>query len=83
MPGRPEIPEKEFTSALGLLPSASIPFDAKLFGTSANNAQMLSQCDPNAKAVEGLNQLLGQITGRSFTPKPKSSFFDSLFKKRS
>ena len=42
MPGRPEIPVKEFAKALQIEPSLVLPFDAKLFGEAANNGQMLS-----------------------------------------
>lgn len=41
MPKRPEISPADFASAIGIEATAIIPFDAKLFGTSANNGQML------------------------------------------
>ncbi|EGF91887.1 pilus assembly protein CpaE [Asticcacaulis biprosthecium C19] len=85
-PGRPEIPVKDFTAALGIEPSALIPFDAKLFGSAANNGQMIAEVGPTSKAAEALGHLTAAITGR--TPEPtkakkasSSSFLSNLFKK--
>ncbi len=82
MPGRPEIPLKDFTAALGLVPVCAIPFDPKLFGQASNNAQMIAELAPASKAHEALNQLTAAITGR--TPevkKPQKSFLNKLFRK--
>ena len=54
VPGRPEIPVKDFGEALGLEPSAVHPFDAKLFGQAANNGQMIAELAPKSKTAEGL-----------------------------
>src|SRR4029077_1300607 len=40
---KPEIPIKEFAAAVGCEPSLVLPFDAQLFGTAANNGQMLAE----------------------------------------
>ena len=42
MPKRPEIDAAEFAKALGVDVLTSIPFDAQLFGTAANNCQMIA-----------------------------------------
>jgi pilus assembly protein CpaE len=83
MPGRPEIPVKDFTAALGIEPCALIPFDAKLFGQASNNGQMLAEVSPTGKVADGLSQLTARITGRQPEPKSKksSSLFANLFKK--
>ncbi len=80
MPGRPEIPVKDFTAALGLEPCALIPFDAKLFGQASNNGQMIAECGPHSKVADALSDLTTAITGRVPEPKPKTSFLGSLFK---
>lgn len=83
MPGRPEIPVKDFTAALGIEPCALIPFDAKLFGQASNNGQMLSEVAPAGKVADAMAQLTARITGRNPEPKTKksSSFLGNLFKK--
>ncbi len=64
LPGRPEIPAKDFTEALGLEPALVLEFDAKLFGKAANNGQMIHEVAPNSKAAEGLDQLAQLISRR-------------------
>jgi len=64
LPGRPEIPVKEFAKALGIEPALCIPFDAKLFGQAANNGQMIQEVNPKAKAAEGLMQFTRQLSRR-------------------
>ena len=83
MPGRPEIPVKDFTAALGIEPCALIPFDAKLFGQASNNGQMLSEVSPSGKVADAMAQLTARITGRNPEPKSRksSSFLSNLFKK--
>ncbi|RZJ76401.1 MAG: pilus assembly protein CpaE, partial [Brevundimonas sp.] len=95
VPGRPEIPAKDFGAALGVHPSLIIPFDAKLFGSAANNGQMILDAGAKTKAAEAF-QTLAQIVSRRELPalsgpkakgaKPdaaaKSSLLAGLFKKR-
>ncbi len=81
LPGRPEIPVKDFTAALGLEPCCLIPFDAKLFGQASNNGQMIAEVGANSKVGEALTQLTATLTGRTPEIKPKKSFLQSLFKK--
>ncbi len=81
VPGRPEIPVKDFTAALGLEPCCLIPFDAKLFGQASNNGQMIAEVGAGSKVGEALTQLTALITGRTPEVKPKKSFLQSLFKK--
>ncbi|WP_421730907.1 cellulose synthase operon protein YhjQ/BcsQ [Brevundimonas sp.] len=94
VPGRPEIPAKDFGAALGVAPSLIIPFDAKLFGAAANNGQMIIDAGAKSKAADAF-QTLAQIvsrrelpvaaTGRGGAAKTKTdggSLFGKLFKKR-
>lgn len=82
VPGRPEIPVKDFGEALGIIPSLALPFDAKLFGQAANNGQMLSEVAPKARATEGIDFLAQQIARRDPPPAPKTSLFAGLFKRK-
>lgn len=71
MPGRPEIPVKDFAKALGVEPALCLPFDAKLFGQAANNGQMIQEVNAKAKASEGLSQFV-QALSRREAPAPKA-----------
>jgi pilus assembly protein CpaE len=84
VPGRPEIPLKDFGEALGLTPVMSIAFDAKLFGLAANNGQMLAEVGPKSRQSESLDILARMIsrreTGEAPAPKPVS-FLDRMLKR--
>lgn len=67
VPGRPEIPAKDFGAALGVHPSLIIPFDAKVFGAAANNGQMIVEAGAKSKAAEAF-QTLAQIVSRRELP---------------
>ena len=90
LPGRPEIPLKDFTNALGIEPALVLPFDAKLFGAAANNGQMVLEVGAKSKAAEGLQHLAQVVAKRELTalPAPKKqasgggSLFAKFFKKR-
>ena len=82
LPGRPEIPVKDFGDALGVTPSMVMPFDARLFGQAANNGQMLSEVGPKSKAAEAIDLLAQQISRRDLPTAQKTSFLASLFKRK-
>ena len=93
VPGRPEIPAKDFGAALGVHPSLIIPFEPKVFGAAANNGQMILDAGGKSKSAEAF-QTLAQIVSRRELPliagpKGKSgkgegkSMFSGLFKKKS
>jgi pilus assembly protein CpaE len=84
LPGRPEIPLKDFGEALGLTPSMVIAFDAKLFGQAANNGQMIGEVGPKSKQAENLDTLARMISRRETgeAPAPKTaSLIDRFFRK--
>lgn len=82
VPGRPEIPVKDFGAALGVEPSIVVPFDAKLFGQAANNGQMIAEVGPKSKASEALDMLAQQISRRDPPVVQKTSFLSSLLKRK-
>jgi pilus assembly protein CpaE len=71
VPKRPEIPVKEFAAAMGQEPALMIPFDPMLFGTAANNGQMLAEFQPKAPASEAIRQLAELVTGRAGSQRSK------------
>jgi len=92
VPGRPEIPLKDFANAMGVAPTLVLPFDPKLFGNASNNGQMVLELGPKSKAAEGFNYLAQILVKRDLpalpapTAKPassggKASFLSKLFKR--
>lgn len=76
---RPEIPVRDFAEALGRDPALVLPFDAHLFGTAANNGQMIEEVEPRAKAAQGLRHLAGVVSGRAMPArKPGASLLGRL-----
>ena len=47
VPKRPEIKPADFAKALEDQPAAIIPFEPQLFGTAANNGQMIAEVSAN------------------------------------
>jgi pilus assembly protein CpaE len=84
VPKRPEIPAKEFATAVGQEPVLVIPFEPQLFGVASNNGQMLAEVQANARPSEAMRLLAEMVTGRAVSqPSKKSglSFLPFLNKK--
>ncbi|MCP5433028.1 MAG: AAA family ATPase [Alphaproteobacteria bacterium] len=79
VPKRPEIPLKDFAEAIELEPTVAIPFDPQLFGTAANNGQMISELQAAARPVASFDTVARILSGRTFEPeKPKTGFASIL-----
>jgi pilus assembly protein CpaE len=65
MPKRPEIAVKDFAQALELEPAVVIEFDAALFGTAANNGQMIQEMANKSKAADQFRALAFRLTDRA------------------
>ena len=75
VPKRPEIPAKDFAEAIGMEPTLVIPFNPGLFGTAANNGQMLDELEPKGKTSENLRELAQKLCGRDVSAaKSRKSF---------
>ncbi len=81
VPKRPEINAAEFAKAIESQPIASIPFDPQMFGSAANNGQMIAEISANHRTTEMFLQIAQRLTGRSETKKPKGSFLSPLIEK--
>lgn len=64
VPKRPEIAPKDFASSIGIDPAGVIAFDPQLFGTAANNGQMIAEMQAAAKPVETFSHLAEMLMGR-------------------
>jgi len=67
---RPEIKPKDFSKALQLEPLACIPYDPHVFGTAANNGQMIADIAARSVASRLLGEVADMIAGRQ-SPKPQ------------
>lgn len=78
MPKRPELAIDGFTKTLDAPAMASIPFDAALFGTAANNGQMLLDIQGATKLADIFRDLAFALMGRQAARPSKKSLFESL-----
>lgn len=76
VPKRPEITAGDFQSAIECRLLGQIAFDAAVFGTAANNGQMIAEVSSGHKANELFRALALQVTGRfvSSSPEKRSPF---------
>src|SRR6267154_5264374 len=81
MPKRPEIKPADFAKALEFEPVASIPFEPALFGTAANNGQMVAEVSSGHRATETFRQLAQTLTGRTETKRARSGLLTPLIEK--
>ncbi|HEY2247696.1 MAG TPA: CtpF protein, partial [Bradyrhizobium sp.] len=81
IPKRPEINAGEFAKAIESPPIASIPFDPQMFGSAANNGQMIAEISDNHRTTEMFLQIAQRLTGRGETKKPRGSFLSPLIEK--
>jgi pilus assembly protein CpaE len=81
VPKRPEIKPGDFAKALDDEPVAIIPFEPQVFGTAANNGQMIAELSSSHRTAETFRQLAQMLTGRSETKKAKSSLLSPFIEK--
>ena len=71
VPKRPEINASDFAKALEDEPVAVIGFEPQLFGTAANNGQMIAEVSAKHETAETFRQLAQVLTGRTEAKKQK------------
>ena len=81
VPKRPEIKASDFAKALDDDPVAIIPFDPMLFGTAANNGQMIAEVSAKHPTTEIFSRLAQTLTGRAEVKKQKLGILTPLLKK--
>jgi pilus assembly protein CpaE len=81
VPKRPEIKVADFAKALDDDPIASIPFEPQLFGTAANNGQMIAEISASHKTAECFRQMGQILTGRAETKRPRKGLLSPLLAK--
>ena len=78
---RPEIAAAEFAKSVDANPIAVIPHDAKLFGSAANNGQMIAEIEPKGKTAQIFVELASTIAGRVDAAKSRKGLLDPLMAK--
>jgi pilus assembly protein CpaE len=81
VPKRPEIKPTDFAKALDDQPLAIIPFEPQVFGTAANNGQMIAELSSSHRTAEMFLQLAQVLTGRSEAKKARSSLLSPFLEK--
>lgn len=81
VPKRPEITPADFAKALEDQPLVVIPFEPQLFGTAANNGQMIAEVSANHKTAEMFRQLAQVLTGRAEAKKKSGGLLSPLLSK--
>ncbi|MCJ2128621.1 CpaE family protein [Methylobacterium sp. E-045] len=83
VPKRPEIAAGEFAKALDATLTATIPYDPALFGTAANNGQMIAEVQAGAKASDVFSELAARMIGRPETRRARGNLFEPLLSRLS
>lgn len=81
VPRRPEISLPEFAKAIEVEPFGVVPFEPKLFGTAANNGQMLAEVEASSKIVETLDDLGRQLMGRGAVRRAKKTLLAPILER--
>ncbi|OJU24701.1 MAG: CtpF protein [Nitrobacter sp. 62-13] len=81
VPKRPEISSNEFAKAIENQPIVSIPFEPQMFGSAANNGQMIAEVAPSHRAAEMFLQIAQRLTGRGEAKKSRKSFLPPFIEK--
>ncbi len=81
VPKRPEITPADFAKALESDPLAVIPFEPQLFGSAANNGQMIAEVSANHKTAEMFRQMAQALTGRAEAKRTRGSLLSPILSK--
>ncbi len=81
VPKRPEIKATDFAKALDDEPVAAIPFEPHLFGSAANNGQMIAEISASHRTAEVIRHLAQKLTGRTQPKKKSSNLLSPLIEK--
>ena len=81
VPKRPEITPADFAKALESDPLAVIPFEPQLFGSAANNGQMIAEVSANHKTAEMFRQMAQALTGRTEAKRTRGGLLSPILSK--
>ena len=81
IPKRPEITPADFAKALESDPLAVIPFEPQLFGSAANNGQMIAEVSASHKTAEMFRQMAQALTGRTEAKRARGGLLSPILSK--
>jgi len=81
IPKRPEIKPADFAKALEAEPAAVIAFEPQVFGTAANNGQMIAEVAAGHRTAETFRQLAQLLTGRTEAKRSRHALLSPLIEK--
>ena len=81
VPKRPELKATDFTKALESEPAAVIGFEPQMFGTAANNGQMIAEVAAGNRVADTFRQLAQLVTGRAEVKRARGGLFSPLLDK--
>jgi pilus assembly protein CpaE len=81
VPKRPELKPADFIKAIGVEPAAIIPFEPQLFGTAANNGQMIAEVAAGHRVADMFRQLAQAMTGRTEAKRARAGLLAPLLEK--
>ena len=81
VPKRPEIKAADFAKALEFGPIATIPFEPAVFGTAANNGQMIAEVSSGHRTAETFRSLAQTLTGRTEVKRSRGNLLTPLLEK--
>ncbi len=76
VPKRPEIKPDDFAAALQITPIATIPFEPLLFGTAANNGQMIAEASAKTVISDAFTDIAQVVSGRKELKKARRRGLD-------
>ncbi len=77
-PKRPEIGLADFSKAVDMKVELAIPFEARLFGTAANNGQMIAEVEAQSKIAASFAELARNVTGKVEIRRPSRNILKPL-----
>jgi len=81
MSKRPEIEVKAFAKTIESPPIATIPFDSRLFGTAANNGQMIAEISARHRTARTFLQIAQRLAGRPADTRKQRTFLSPIIEK--
>ncbi|MDO8534305.1 MAG: AAA family ATPase, partial [Xanthobacteraceae bacterium] len=81
MAKRPEVRTADFAKALEAEAVSAIPFDPQLFGTAANNGQMIAEVSAGHQVADTFLTVAKMLTGRAEVKKQKRDLLSPLLAK--
>jgi pilus assembly protein CpaE len=81
MSKRPEIDVRAFAKTIESQPIATIPFDSRMFGTAANNGQMIAEISANHRTAKTFLQIAQRMTGHADAGKQRGSLLAPILRK--